>query len=377
MVREKERIIITGGHVTPALALIDELEKGTDWEIFFVGRKFAMEGEKQLSFEYKQIVERKIPFLSITSGRLQRSITRYTLLSLAKIPLGIVQSYRILLRTKPHIIVSFGGYIALPIALSGWSLGIPIVTHEQTTIPGLANRIIAFLAKKICISWPETQKYFIHNKVILTGNLLRSQMLKKDSTPVLHTYKRDILYISGGSLGSHRINSLIAEILEELLQKFYIVHQCGESSLTHDYDFLVSKKNSLPKKVSAYYIVRPHFLAEEVAWLFSYSKLVVSRSGANTISELAYMEKPALLLPLPHAGASEQYANAQRLVSIGMAELIEDDKLTAESLFKTIIYMIQRIHTYEKNAHQAKSWINPHAAQDMVSILQSTFNKTA
>jgi len=153
----RKKIVVTGGHLTPALAVIEKLRQD-GWQIVFFGRKHALEGDPAVSVEYKILKEQGIPFVNLTSGRLQRSLTRYTISSLLKIPLGLIQSFYYLLKFKPNVILSFGGYLALPVALAGWILRIPIVTHEQSVIPGLATRIITHFAKKICVSWPQTME---------------------------------------------------------------------------------------------------------------------------------------------------------------------------------------------------------------------------
>lgn len=142
-----KKIVITGGHLTPALAVMEKLrEQG--WQIVFFGRQHALEGDSSVSVEYQTITKLGISFISLTAGRLQRSFTRYTVFSFLKIPIGFIQSFYYLIKFKPTVILSFGGYVALPVALAGWMLKIPIVTHEQSVVPGLANKIIFKFAKK-------------------------------------------------------------------------------------------------------------------------------------------------------------------------------------------------------------------------------------
>ncbi|TSC54300.1 MAG: UDP-N-acetylglucosamine--N-acetylmuramyl-(pentapeptide) pyrophosphoryl-undecaprenol N-acetylglucosamine transferase [Microgenomates group bacterium LiPW_16] len=198
------KIVITGGHLTPALAAIAELKK-EGWEILFIGRKHALEGDPSLSVEYRVIKELGISFVPLTAGRFQRSFTRYTILSLLKVPLGFIQSLYWVARFKPNLILSFGGYLALPVALSGWILGIPILTHEQSVIPGLATKIIARFARRVCVSWPQTTEHFPKEKVVLTGNPIREEVLKKyQVSSIKYQVSNEdlpLIYITGGSLG--------------------------------------------------------------------------------------------------------------------------------------------------------------------------------
>src|SRR5437016_2502209 len=164
-----KKVLITGGHLTPALAVLEELQS-KKWSVAYVGRKYALEGDTSFSAEYQVIHQKDISFHNITTGRLQRSFTRFTLLSLLKIPIGFLQSTFILLQERPSLVMSFGGYIAVPIVIVAWLCGIPIITHEQTIKPGLANRIIAWFADVICVSWKESASHFPAAKTVVTGN---------------------------------------------------------------------------------------------------------------------------------------------------------------------------------------------------------------
>lgn len=370
----KKTIIITGGHVTPALALIDELTAYKDIEIIFVGRKIAMEGDKADSYEYRQILERQIPFINLTTGRLQRFLSPYSFISLAKIPVGLAQSFSILAKYKPAGVVSFGGYLALPVALMAKLRQIPLITHEQTTVPGVANRVIARFADVICLSWPETKKFFPRRKIILTGNPLRQEFLNKKMRAVTSIKGRPIIYIQGGSLGAHVINRVVARNLPYLLEKYLVVHQCGDSALTKDWEFLNKIKDKLINRLAKWYVVRPYFSAEEVVWLFKNAKLVVSRAGANTVTELLFMGKPALLIPLPHAGADEQRKNALLLVKSGIGKIMEQERLQKEGLSKTIENMLKNISQYERNVQKAKSMVETKAAKNLAEIVRKTIS---
>src|SRR3989304_10101442 len=148
------KIFITGGHVTPPLAVIEEIVyRYPDWQIFFVGRKYAMEGDLTVSEEYRIIRELGLPFLPLVTGRLQRRFTRYTIPSLLKIPQGLLQAWLYVREHKPDVIVTFGGYVGLPVVLAGWLLRIPIISQDETRSVGLANRLVSLLSAKICLSY--------------------------------------------------------------------------------------------------------------------------------------------------------------------------------------------------------------------------------
>ena len=140
------KILITGGHFSPALAVIEGIRPKDD--VLVVGRKHALEGDSGLSFEYEVAKKHSIPFVEISTARIQRVLTKHTLFSVLKFPVGLTQAFFILKKYKPDIVLTFGGYIAVPIAIASYVLDIPIVIHEQTQKAGLANRLIALFAKK-------------------------------------------------------------------------------------------------------------------------------------------------------------------------------------------------------------------------------------
>ena len=171
------KIVITGGHLTPSLLVIEELQKRDDWEIFYFGRKYATEGDKSPSLEAKIIPQKGIHFLPLNAGRLQQKFTRYTFIAFLRIPFGFLQAFFYLLKIKPNIVLSFGSYVSVPVVFSAWLLKIPVMVHQQTIVMGKADRINAKYARKIAVSWPESLNNFskpdcrqIKNKVVLTGN---------------------------------------------------------------------------------------------------------------------------------------------------------------------------------------------------------------
>lgn len=336
------KIVICGGHFSPALAVIDQL-KGN--EILFIGRKFAMEGDSSLSFEYKTITSLGIPFKAITTARLQRKLTKFTLRSLLKFPNGLSQAFSILKEFKPDVILGFGGYISLPVILAASLLRIPVVIHEQTTEAGMANKIASKFAKKICISWPSSENYFPKSKTVLTGNPLRKEILEMKNKKTKN--QMFTIYVTGGSLGSHFINELIEKNLKELLEKYYIIHQAGDSKYYNDFEKLKSLSVNLDKNLSEKYILAKYFTPKQSAQNLSKSDLVISRSGMNTITELYFLQKPAFLIPIPFTQKNEQFKNALILKKAGLAQIYEQSYLTPKTFLLELEKMIHNIKKYK------------------------------
>src|SRR3990167_6307734 len=143
------KIVIACGHLTPALSVIEELPK--EAEVIYIGRKYALEGDKAVSLEYETIKKKEIPFIAVKTGRIQRKLTKHTIPSLLKIPYGLIQSIAVLQKIKPDVVIGFGGYVSFPVLLSARILKIPIVIHEQTLEAGITNKLISRFADKVCI----------------------------------------------------------------------------------------------------------------------------------------------------------------------------------------------------------------------------------
>lgn len=332
----KKKILLIGGHLTPALALIPELKKN-GFEIFFVGRKFAMEQDNVPSKEFKQITKLKIPFYQISTGRLQRRLTPYTLNSLLKIPLGFFRGLIILHTVKPNIVLSFGGYVALPVVIAAKIMKIKIVTHEQTVTIGLANKIISKLSDLILVSHEESLKYFPQNKTVLTGNPLREEIFLNNKKLPFDNF----IYITGGNQGSHSINVAVEKNLNNLLNKYSIIHQTGSGVNFKDF-----KRLSRIKRDN--YLVFPYIDSENIGSVLNKSCLIISRSGANTISEILALKKPAIFIPLPGSAGNEQYKNAQKLESLGVAKIVNQKNLERD-LEETIDNIIKKLHRINNN----------------------------
>jgi len=374
------KILIIGGHITPALAVIENLENRNKiknkYEFFFAGRKFALEGEKTISEEYKIIKEKNIPFFNLTTGRLQRSFTRYTFFSLLKTPIGFFQALNMINKIKPNVILSFGGYVSIPVCFVAWLKQIPIVTHEQTIIPGLANKIIGKIADKVCLSWKETEKYFPNSKTIITGNPVRKSIFSENKPNTINIENdNNVLYITGGSLGSHTINNLVKQMLNQLLVKYYVIHQCGDAKSYRDFDDLEDMKKKLDVKMQNKYYVEKYINEKNVGWILKKAKIIISRAGANTVSEIAALGKVAILIPLPWAGGNEQEENAKILKNIGCAEIINQEELTPNLLMERIQKIESNYELYDKNGKMAKQIINLNSAEEITNVIDEIYKK--
>jgi len=367
------KILIIGGHLSPALAVIEALPK--DHKVMYVGRKHALEGDRAESLEYKKIKSLNIEFENLETGRLQRRLTKYTLLSLLKMPKGLFRSFYILKKFKPDIVVGFGGYLQLPICMAAFILDIPIILHEQTPGAGLANKIVAKIANTICVSWEESKDFFPKDKTIVTGLPIRKVYLnaKKERNSKSFSVKKKLpmIYITGGSLGAHAINVLIEGVIEKLLTKFRIVHQTGEAQEFKDFERLGRIRDDLVDEIKNRYKLVKFIDPEESADIMASADLIISRSGINTVAELIYLRKSCLLIPLPHGQHNEQKENAKLASKAGLGKILDQDNLTAEILYSQIVEFTAKLDNTRDYNH-AKQEDKEEASRKIIEVIQKT-----
>jgi len=336
-----KKIIICGGHHNSALVVAEELIKRSD-QVFWFGHKYSMIGDKNPSAEYLEVTRKEIPFIEIKAGKFQRKFRFWQ--NIFRIPVGFWQSLKALRRIKPDLILSFGGYLALPVAIVGYLLGIPIVTHEQTTVSGIANRLIAKVAKKIFITFESSAKYYPREKVVFTGLPVRKEIFGKREKLFFNDQRT--IYITGGKQGAHFINEAVFKVLPQLMEKFNIIHQCGSASQFNDYEKALKIKSGLGDKQKNY-LVKEYFFPEEIGSVFNSADFLVSRAGAHTVYELMVLNKPAILIPIPWSNRNEQEENAKMLVSFGLAKILSQKDLEQGKLLETILEFDRNLEKYQ------------------------------
>jgi UDP-N-acetylglucosamine--N-acetylmuramyl-(pentapeptide) pyrophosphoryl-undecaprenol N-acetylglucosamine transferase len=357
------KICMTGGHITPALATVKELQNRGNHEIFFIGRKTATEGDRTPSIESQIVPQIGLKFFPIHPGRLQRRFSLYTIPSLLRTPYSFFESLGILLRESPNIVVSFGGYVALPVVIAAWCLQIPIITHEQTSVVGLANKIISYFATRVAVSFESSLKYFPPKKTVLTGNPIRPDIFQVKNRRLLITSRHPIILVTGGNQGSHVINMAVAKILPKLLEKYIVIHQVGMAGVYNDYETFEEIKSKLPAKLAASYHLERFIGPDEFGAVLKSTDLAIARSGANAVVDFAANKVPAIFIPLPFATHDEQTKNARLLVDAGSAVILPQRELTPERLLGVTEMMIQNIRRYKKAATSAKKLIKLDAAK--------------
>lgn len=296
----QKNIVLTGNHLTPALAL-----------------KFKLEQHHWL-----------VNYLLLDSAKFNRHRPFISILSLIKLPFSFFKACVYLNSKKPAAVISFGGYSAFPVCLAAKILRLPLIIHEQTFGRGLTSILTAGLADKIAVSWPESLKYFPKHKTVLTGNPLRPEIIKLKT---LNTKSSSLntIYITGGHQGSLIINRTINQLLPQLLTQYQVFHQFG---LTQTANLWQAQQKIKHKN----YVVKRWFSAQELAKIYRSNPVVIGRSGINTITELAWFKLRAILIPLTTAQKNEQLTNARFLENLGQAIIINQPDLSAQYLYQQI-----------------------------------------
>ncbi len=369
------RILITGGHFSPAYALIEEFKK-RGHELVVIGRRYPFENDKSESYEYEVCKKENIEFVEIKTGRYQRKFSAYTVSSLLKTPNGFLQAQKHLKRIKPDVVLTFGGYIGLPVAYAAKLSGIPVVLHEQTQHAGLASKLISKIANSVCISFESSKSFFPAGKTVFTGDPLRPEVFKVEKKLPLPSENKKIIYITGGSTGSHFINNRIYETAEDLLSDYILIHQTGDSEKFRDFEKLEKLRNSLPEDKKKRYMLRKFIFPEEIGFVLAEADLLVSRSGANTVFEIMAKKKVSLLIPLPYGQNNEQLANAKLLKRIGIGDYVLEEDINADNLKLKIKEMIDSASLYKKNMDKAESYVVKDSAQKIADIVESYGTKS-
>lgn len=359
---KKVTVCITGGHLTPALAVIEEIQRQhSSWNMFFIGRSHAFEGGGSPAHEERLVKAFGIPFYSLTTGRLERYWSLFGWISLLKVPVGFFQAFGYLLHYHPMIIVSFGGYIALPVVVAAWTLRIPVITHEQTSGLGLANAIIARFSRRLLLARE-------------IGVPIRNALFHSPAQPsFLIDSTLPLIYITGGSTGARSLNRFVYPNIEELTRQYSIIHQVGILGMAE----ASRVKDVLPNVLKSRYIVVPYLDTSDVAWIYHHAILLIGRAGANTVAEVAALGLPALFIPLPWAAGNEQTLNASRLEQSGTAVVLDQHALTPASFMTHVEKMIRTIHTYRSAARKEARVYPRTAASNIVQGISVIIDPTA
>lgn len=365
------RILVTGGHITPAITLLQYLTSTQD-KVQLVGRQYVSQDEASISYEASEVESLGFNFIPLESVKFNRHQKLKSLLKSPQFLKSINSARKIIHNFKPDVVVGFGGYTSVPVALAAKSKSVPIVIHEQTTGAGLANQIIGRFATTVALTHASSQVFFQPEKTTVIGNLIRQEFLTKPEIPSwvdLLTHK-PIIYVTGGNQGSLIINQTVAQLYPKLLSSFQIIHQSGDSTKHQKYETLVSIRDQLKSDLQSSLLIKRFFPSHHVAWIMNHARLIITRSGANTVTEIMHMAIPSILIPLPTAQQQEQLKNAQLLSNVNAGIIIDQSELNPTTLYKTISQIETNRSSYLIQAQKLSANINQHASQDLYQLIQ-------
>lgn len=367
----------TGGHLLPGISIARAfLEVNPNNTIVFVGT--GNEFEKRVLARY--------PFrhLWITAeGFLRRGI-KGMMGSLAKVPLGIIQSLMILKRIKPDLVLGMGGYSAGPVVLAAWMLNIKTVLHEQNIIPGVTNRCLALLVNRVLVSFEETKLYAKKSclwsksaagyprlccnpqKIIVTGNPVPAEIRLADKVLKTDSTKFKIL-ITGGSQGARGLNLAVKEAMRCLpdIHNYDITHQTG--ALERELVESAYQQMNMQVRVKSFITN----MAEE----YAKADLVICRAGASTLAEIAAMGKAAIFIPYPYSAYNHQELNAKTMVQAKAAEMIREAELSGELLAQRIMFYRNNPEVLNKMGKCAKGRAKLEAGGNIVGWCYEVMEK--
>nr|WP_319474749.1 undecaprenyldiphospho-muramoylpentapeptide beta-N-acetylglucosaminyltransferase [uncultured Sphaerochaeta sp.] len=313
----------TLGHVFPALAVHEELALLPDYRSFWIGRDETSEKEA--------VARYGIPFFAIRWGKLRRYWSFRNFLDIGNVCIAFFQALCILRDQRPDVLFSKGGFVSVPPVLAAAVLRIPVVSHESDATPGLATRINARFSSRICVPFSEGFASLRKHKLVVTGNPVRQSLVLASRQealprPVFLGSTEPLILVLGGSSGSLQINELVRKTLDHLTEMGYVYHQCGEKDVQH--------------LAHAHYQEVP-FIDEALPILLKHATVVVSRSGANTLAELALFGCPSLLIPLGGASSrGDQIDNARLFEQKEAATVLYPDTVDVKQFLEGVSSLI-------------------------------------
>ena len=339
----------TGGHVIPALAIAQQLQKDYAAEVMFVGTARGIEN--------RLVPAAGFPLRLVQVGALKNVNLVTRLKTFLDLPRAVWDSRRILSEFRPDVVIGVGGYASGPAMLAAILRRVPTLVFEPNFVPGFANRLVAPLVSGAAVHFAETGRYFRRCEV--TGVPVREAFFQIAN--VNSANAKPTLLVFGGSQGAHAINQVVIDCVAELRRRvpgIHVIHQTGE----RDYNDAQVAYASLGDCVEVYRFI------DDMPALFAQATLLVCRSGASTVAEVTAAGKPAVFVPFPRAADDHQKRNAEALERAGAAVMLEESRLTRESLVQAVSGLFGEPSRLTKMGEAARGLSHPSAARDIAAM---------
>ena len=341
----------TGGHVIPALAIANELQKNHGAEVLFIGTARGIENRLVPAAGY--------PLQLVRVGALKNVSLMTRAKTAFDLPRAVWDASRMLNEFAPDVVIGVGGYASGPAMLAAVMKHVPTLAFEPNVVPGFANRVVARFVSGAAVHFEETAKYF--RRAAVTGVPVRQAFFE---IPVLLNKKRGgtpTVLVFGGSQGAHAINEAMIRCLPELRRQapgIHIIHQTGE----RDYNGALAAYKSLGESAEVFRFI------DDMPAAFARADLVVCRSGASTVAEITAAGKPAIFVPFPRAADDHQRVNAEALARSGAAVVVEESKLEGVWLAETVAALLGDARRLETMSEAARGLAHPDAARDIAAM---------
>ncbi|CAM3981420.1 MULTISPECIES: undecaprenyldiphospho-muramoylpentapeptide beta-N-acetylglucosaminyltransferase [Bacillus cereus group] len=328
-----KKILFTGGgtagHVMINMVLIPKfMEKG--WGVEYIGSQNGIE----------KLLVQNVKYNSISTGKLRRYWDWENFKDPFKIIKGCIQSYKLMKRIKPDVIFSAGGFVSVPVVIGAWMNKVPVIIREPDSTLGLANKIALPFTTKLCTTFPQTGENVSNEKKVYVGPIVREEIERgnvlRGRSYCKFQQDKPVLLIMGGSQGAQWINNMVRESLETLLLNFNIVHMCG--------------KGKVDSSIGMEGYMQFEYIGEELPHILNMASVVVSRAGSTAISELLFLKKPMLLIPLTNSSSrGDQVLNAEYFSRQGYAEVILQDKVSMNVFIHAVNKLYANKERYIQN----------------------------
>jgi UDP-N-acetylglucosamine--N-acetylmuramyl-(pentapeptide) pyrophosphoryl-undecaprenol N-acetylglucosamine transferase len=359
----------TGGHIYPAIAIANEIKlRNPEAKILFVGAQDKMEMQKvpQAGYEIK----------GLWIAGLQRKLTLKNMLFPFKLISSLWKSRRIIKQFKPDVVVGTGGFASGPLLQMANSMKIPTVIQEQNSYPGITNKLLSKKANAICVAYENLERFFPKEKIIVTGNPVRQDLLdiSEKRKEAIDYFKLDpskkTLLILGGSLGARKINQLIEKELDFIVgKKVQVIWQCGK--LYFD-EYKQYDSSSIQHPASNIMQVRAFIDRMDLA--YAAADVILSRSGASSVSELCIVGKPVLFIPSPNVAEDHQTKNAQSIVDKKAALMLKESQL--DEKFETVFSTLLDDENLQKELSESiKKLAKINATKEIVDVIEKLVQK--
>ena len=351
----------SGGHFYPLIAVAEEINRQVKDEKLLPVELFFM---SDLPYDSEALLENNITFIKISAGKVRRYFSLLNISDLFKTFFGLISATIKIFNLYPDVIFSKGAYSSFPVLFAARLLRIPVMIHESDSVPGRTNTWSGKFAKRIAVSYPETAKFFNSERVAYTGNPVRKEVL----TPTISSARQFLnmqdgipaIFIIGGSLGSQLINEQILNILPQLVEKYYVIHQTGKTNIED-----VSRTAGVVLSESQFKTrYKPYDYLDNlnISMVAGVSSLVVSRAG-STIFEIANWGLPSIIIPISDSNGDHQRGNAYTYARTGAATVIEESNLSANILLTEINRIMENKDLAQRMSAGAKSFVKTDAAK--------------